>query len=128
MYDRFKKYLNKWLKENGVSADTIDDWLIGDTLNNPNIKTTCNKDCSLKRTPYHVIYKYKTQKLNVNTTTTTTPNIIPTTTTTTAIPKSKSKISNNDNNNNNSNDSSSTTTTVALKQETNDLIHTTQTI
>ena len=105
MYDRFKKYLNKWLKEAGTPADSIDDWLIGETLNNPNIKTTCNKDCSLKKPPFHVIYKYKTQKTNVNTSTN---NNLQATT------KTKSKILASDNN------EREIATVLQQKQESND--------
>ena len=101
MYDRFKKYLNKWLKDNTISSDYVDDWLIGETINNPNIKTTCIKDSSIKRPPFHAIFKYKTQKLNVNSTTTNS----------TTIQKSTNKSTktsplNNINENNNNNDAS----------------------
>ena len=121
MYDRFKKYLNKWLKENGTtSSESVNEWFLGESINNPNVKTTCTKDCSLKRPPFHAIYKYKTQKIaNVNTasnssssTTTTTATTsssslatVTTTTTTTSLsnnfkPKLKrSPSSSNENNN-----------------------------
>jgi hypothetical protein len=65
MFDSFKKYLNKWLKDNSVASDAVDDWLIdGNSQTNENLKTTCTKDNSLKRTPYHAYYKYKTEKTN----------------------------------------------------------------
>jgi hypothetical protein len=65
MFDSFKKYLNKWLKENSVASDAVDDWFIdGNSQTNENLKTTCTKDNSLKRTPYHAFYKYKTERIS----------------------------------------------------------------
>jgi hypothetical protein len=103
MYDRFKKYLNKWLKDNGTSSDSIYDWLTGETINNPYIKTTCIRDNSIKRPPFHAIFKYKTQKLNQ-------------TSSTSIIQKTKSSSSKTSplNNNNNENDNA----TTSLKQDT----------
>jgi hypothetical protein len=104
MYDRFKKYLNKWLKDNATSSDSIYDWLTGETINNSNIKTTCIRDNSIKRPPFHAIFKYKTEKLNP--------------TSTSIISKTKSSSSktsplNNNNNNNIENDNA----TTSLQQE-----------
>lgn len=60
MYDKFRKYVNKWLKEHSLTVDCIDDWLLGDTLgnNNNSTKTTCVKESLSKREPYHVYYRY----------------------------------------------------------------------
>lgn len=58
MYDRFRKYHNKWLKEHSIGQDSIDDWLLGENLG-PSIKTTCVKENCVKKVPYHVYYKYK---------------------------------------------------------------------
>lgn len=59
MYDKFRKYSNKWLKANATSSDCIDDWLTGEIYANA-IKTSRVKENYLKKTPYHVYYKYKT--------------------------------------------------------------------
>jgi hypothetical protein len=61
MYDRFRKYTNKWLKESSVSADCIDDWLLGYHLTGSSSKTICVKESWPKKPPYHVYYKYKAQ-------------------------------------------------------------------
>jgi hypothetical protein len=58
MYSSFRSYVNQWLKSNGTSQDCIDDMLMGEHLE-PRVKTTCFKESFLKRTPYHVYYKYK---------------------------------------------------------------------
>ncbi len=58
MYDKFRKFSNKWLKEHAISADCIDDWLLGDHIV-PYVKTTCVKESFSKKPPYHVYYKYK---------------------------------------------------------------------
>lgn len=57
MYDKFRKYTNKWLKTNSVSNDCIDDWLLGE--NYSHVKTVRTKENYIKKTPYHVYYKYK---------------------------------------------------------------------
>ena len=58
MFDKFRKCTNKWLKENSISSDCIDDWLLGEHLD-PEVKTVCIKESSLKKTPYHIFYRYK---------------------------------------------------------------------
>lgn len=58
MFSRFRQFSNRWLKENGTSPDCIDDMLLGEHLE-PTIKTICVKESYLKRTPYHVYYRYK---------------------------------------------------------------------
>jgi hypothetical protein len=58
MFDKFRKCTNKWLKENSISADCIDDWLLGEHLD-AEVKTICIKESSLKKTPYHIFYRYK---------------------------------------------------------------------
>jgi len=58
MFDRFRKCTNKWLKDNSISTDCIDDWLLGEHLD-PEVKTICIKESSLKKTPYHIFYRYK---------------------------------------------------------------------
>lgn len=60
MYDKFRKHTNKWLKENGLTADCIDDWLLGESsaANLAGTKTVCVKESIPKRTPYHVYYRY----------------------------------------------------------------------
>lgn len=58
MFSRFRQFSNRWLKENGTSPDCIDDMLLGEHLE-PSIKTICVKESYLKRTPYHVYYRYK---------------------------------------------------------------------
>lgn len=59
MYSSFRSFVNGWLKENHTNPDTIDDILLGVHIG-PQIKTTCIKESHLKKTPYHVYYKYKT--------------------------------------------------------------------
>lgn len=58
MYDKFRKYNNKWLKANAISADCIDDWLMGENYSNVN-KTVRVKENYPKKPPYHIYYKYK---------------------------------------------------------------------
>lgn len=58
MYDRFRKHMNRWLKEHSASQEATDDWLLGENLV-PYVKTTCIKESSMKKTPYHVYYRYK---------------------------------------------------------------------
>jgi hypothetical protein len=71
MYDKFRKHTNKWLKENGLTVDCIDDWLLGENLTGSTsaaaaaaaggsggqVKTVCVKENWPKRTPYHVYYR-----------------------------------------------------------------------
>jgi hypothetical protein len=59
MYDKFKKFTNKWLKEHSLTQDCIDEWLLGENLECYNIKTTCIKESMTKKTPYHAYYRYK---------------------------------------------------------------------
>ncbi|CAF0772019.1 unnamed protein product [Brachionus calyciflorus] len=59
MYEKFRKNTNKWLKEHAVSTDCIDDWLMGEHLENS--KTICLKETSHKKVPYHVFYRYKVE-------------------------------------------------------------------
>ena len=73
MYDKFRKYNNKWLKANAITSDCIDDWLLGENYSNVN-KTVRVKENYPKKTPYHIYYKYKIDNssstgLNSNTTT-----------------------------------------------------------
>lgn len=72
MYDKFRKYNNKWLKSNGIATDCLDDILLGNSLS---IKSLRAKENYLKKTPYHVYYKYKSdcRIINNTTTATTTP-------------------------------------------------------
>lgn len=58
MYNRFRQFSNRWLKENGTSSDCIDEMFLGEHLE-PSIKTICVKESYLKKTPYHVYYRYK---------------------------------------------------------------------
>lgn len=64
MYDKFRKYTNKWLKENSVNPERVDEWLLGENFNS-NCKTVCVKESLPRRPPYHVYYRYKVQ-VNVN--------------------------------------------------------------
>ena len=59
MYDKFRKYTNKWLKTNSIPNDCIDDWLLGE--NYTNVKTVRVKENYIKKSPYHVYYKYKVE-------------------------------------------------------------------
>jgi hypothetical protein len=65
MFDKFRKWTNKWLKENSTQADCIDDWLLGEHLDTE-IKTICIKESSLKKTPYHIFYRYKVLSADSN--------------------------------------------------------------
>ncbi|RNA00678.1 paired amphipathic helix Sin3a isoform X2, partial [Brachionus plicatilis] len=65
MYDKFRKYLTKWLKEHMTPADCIDDWLMGEDLKD--VRTTIQKEVSHKKPPYHVLYKYKVESESANT-------------------------------------------------------------
>lgn len=57
MYDKFRKFSNKWLKFNSTSADGLDSLLMGEIYSN--CKTVRVKEYQLKKTPYHAYYKYK---------------------------------------------------------------------
>jgi hypothetical protein len=59
MYTNFKKFSNKWLKDNSISNDCIDEWLLGEQFE-PSIKTVCTKENSIKKPPYHIYFRYKT--------------------------------------------------------------------
>jgi len=59
LYTNFRKFSNKWLKDNSVSNECIDEWLLGGHIGN-SIKTTCVKENSIKKPPYHVYFRYKT--------------------------------------------------------------------
>ena len=59
MYSDFKKFSNKWLKDNSISNESIDGWLLGEHNEN-SIKTICIKENSIKKPPYHVYFRYKT--------------------------------------------------------------------
>lgn len=61
MYDKFRKFLKEWLKEHSVAHDSIDEWLLGEHLT-PQVKTACIKESYLKKTPYHIYYRYKVQQ------------------------------------------------------------------
>lgn len=65
MYDKFRKYLTKWLKENMTPADCIDDWFMGEDLKG--VRTTIVKELTQKKPPYHVLYKYKVESESDNT-------------------------------------------------------------
>jgi hypothetical protein len=58
MYNRFRQFNTRWLKENGTSHECIDEMLLGEHLE-PHVKTICVKESYLKKTPYHVYYRYK---------------------------------------------------------------------
>ena len=58
MYANFKKFSNKWLKDNSISHDSIDGWLLGDMIE-PHVKTICTKEISIKKPPYHNFFRYK---------------------------------------------------------------------
>ena len=57
MYDKFRKFSNKWLKFNSTSADGLDSLLMGEIYSN--CKTVRVKEYQPKKTPYHAYYKYK---------------------------------------------------------------------
>ena len=57
MYDKFRKFSNKWLKFNSTPTDGLESWLLGEIY--PNCKTVRVKEYQPKKTPYHVYYKYK---------------------------------------------------------------------
>jgi hypothetical protein len=57
MYDKFRKFSNKWLKFNSTSADGLDSLLMGEIYSN--CKTVRVKEYQPKKTPYHAFYKYK---------------------------------------------------------------------
>lgn len=61
---------NRWLKENSISPDAIDDILLSEHLE-PHIKTTCIKESYLKKKPYHVYYRYKVTTSAIPSTSTT---------------------------------------------------------
>ena len=58
MYTNFKKYSNKWLKDNSISHECLDDWFLGEHLE-PKVKTICTKESFIKKPPYHVYFRYK---------------------------------------------------------------------
>ena len=58
MYSNFKKYSNKWLKENSASHECIEEWFLGENIE-PYVKTVCTKESSIKKPPYHVYFRYK---------------------------------------------------------------------
>jgi len=107
MFDKFRKLTNKWLKENSISADCIDDWLLGEHLD-PEVKTICIKESSLKKTPYHIFYRYKVLSNDSNQSKT---NLASTSST------SKSKISTNMNITDNDIESSHVKTQLSPKNE-----------
>ena len=61
MYDKFRKNIKDWLKEHAIANDSIDDWFLGEHIQ-PHVKTQCVKESYLKKTPYHVYYRYKVQQ------------------------------------------------------------------
>ena len=58
MYTNFKKFSNKWLKDNSIPHECIDHLLLGEQIE-PYIKTICTKESSIKKPPYHVYFRYK---------------------------------------------------------------------
>jgi hypothetical protein len=58
MYEKCRKNIKDWLKEHGIANDSINDWFLGEHLQ-PQVKTTYVKESCLKKTPYHVYYRYK---------------------------------------------------------------------
>lgn len=65
MYDKFRKHLNRWLKENKTQSDSIDDWLLGEDFKD--VRTTILKELTQKKPPYHVLYRYKVEFESKNT-------------------------------------------------------------
>jgi hypothetical protein len=58
MYEKFRKNIKDWLKEHTIANDSINDWFLGEHLQ-PQVKTTYVKESCLKKTPYHIYYRYK---------------------------------------------------------------------
>lgn len=66
MYERFRKYSNKWLKEQTFNPEAVEEWFLGENMA-PNIKTVCTKESCVKKPPYHFYYKYRVQVTSANT-------------------------------------------------------------
>ena len=103
MYERFRKFDLKWLKEHSKAPDCIDEWLLGEETaagsQQQQTKTVCLREAHLKKPPYHVFYRYKVVPVNAAASIVvgskkngTKPDAVATTTTTTAVNKKEEPI------------------------------------